>query len=402
MRLIHTYLKGDRVIWVLVLIISVYSLLSVYSTAGQLAFKYKGGNTEYYLVQRFIMLSLGFGIMYLAHKVKYTLFSKLSVIGMIITVPLLLITLIMGANLNSATRWLMIPGLGISFQTSDLAKLILVTYVARMLAKNQDNIKDFKTGFLPIAIPVVIVCALILPANFSTAAMLFLICMILMFIGRVSLKHIGILTGSAVAGFGLLILLAMAAPKLLPRLDTWKSRVMTFLGAIQEDEVKTTSGQVALSKEKYQSDLAKMAIAEGGLLGTGPGNNINKYRLPQGYSDFIYAMIIGEYGSIFGGIVILLAYLILLYRAVRIATKSEYAFATFLVIGLSLSMVIQAFINMSVAVGIFPVTGQPLPMISMGGTSTLFTGLTLGMILSVSRTLDKKDKENHAAETGNN
>lgn len=402
MKLINTYLKGDRVIWVLVLIISVYSLLSVYSTAGQLAFKYKGGNTEYYLVQRFIMLSLGFGIMYLAHKVKYTVFSKLSVIGMIITVPLLIITLIMGANLNSATRWLMIPGLGISFQTSDLAKLILVTYVARMLAKNQENIKDFKTGFLPIAIPVVIVCALILPANFSTAAMLFLICMILMFIGRVSLKHIGILTGSAVAGFGLLILLAMAAPKLLPRLDTWKSRVMTFIGANQEDEAKTTSGQVALSKEKYQSDLAKMAIAEGGLLGTGPGNNINKYRLPQGYSDFIYAMIIGEYGSILGGMVILLAYLILLYRAVRIATRSEFAFATFLAIGLSLSMVIQAFINMSVAVGIFPVTGQPLPMISMGGTSTLFTGITLGMILSVSRTLDKKDKENHAAETGNN
>jgi cell division protein FtsW len=374
----------------------------VYSTAGQLAFKYKGGNTEYYLVQRFIMLSLGFGIMYLAHKVKYTVFSKLSVIGMIITVPLLIITLIMGANLNSATRWLMIPGLGISFQTSDLAKLILITYVARMLAKNQENIKDFKTGFLPIAIPVVIVCALILPANFSTAAMLFLICIILMFIGRVSLKHIGILTGSAVAGFGLLILLAMAAPKLLPRLDTWKSRVMTFVGANQEDEAKTTSGQVALSKEKYQSDLAKMAIAEGGLLGTGPGNNINKYRLPQGYSDFIYAMIIGEYGSILGGMVILLAYLILLYRAVRIATRSEFAFATFLAIGLSLSMVIQAFINMSVAVGIFPVTGQPLPMISMGGTSTLFTGITLGMILSVSRTLDKKDKENHAAETGNN
>ncbi|MCX7744836.1 MAG: FtsW/RodA/SpoVE family cell cycle protein [Flavobacteriales bacterium] len=401
MKLINTYLKGDRVIWVLVLIISVYSLLSVYSTAGQLAFKYKGGNTEYYLVQRFIMLSLGFGIMYLAHKVKYTLFSKLSVIGMIVTVPLLLITLIMGANLNSATRWLLIPGLGISFQTSDLAKLILVTYVARMLAKNQENIKDFKTGFLPIAIPVVIVCALILPANFSTAAMLFLICIILMFIGRVSIKHIGILTGSAVAGFGLLILLAMAAPKLLPRLDTWKSRVMTFIGTNQEDET-TTSGQVSLSKEKYQSDLAKMAIAEGGLLGTGPGNNINKYRLPQGYSDFIYAMIIGEYGSIFGGMIVLLAYLILLYRAVRIATRSEYAFATFLVIGLSLSMVIQAFINMSVAVGIFPVTGQPLPMISMGGTSTLFTGLTLGMILSVSRTLDKKEKENHAAETGNN
>lgn len=402
MKLINIYLKGDRVIWVLVLIISVYSLLSVYSTAGQLAFKYKSGNTEYYLIQRFIMLSLGFGLMYLAHKVKYTVFSKLSVIGMIITVPLLLITLIMGANLNSATRWLMIPGLGISFQTSDLAKLVLVTYVARMLAKNQENIKDFKTGFLPIAIPVALVCVLILPANFSTATMLFLICVILMFIGRVSIKHIGIMIGSAIAGFGLLILLAMAAPKLLPRLDTWKSRIMTFTSMKQDEDPTYAPRKTPLSKEKYQSDLAKMAIAKGGLLGTGPGNNINKYRLPQGYSDFIYAMIIGEYGSLFGGMVVLMAYLILLYRSVRIATRSEFAFATFLAIGLCLSMVIQAFINMSVAVGIFPVTGQPLPMISMGGTSTLFTGITLGIILSVSRTLDKKDTKNHAAEASNN
>lgn len=402
MKLINIYLKGDRVIWVLVLIISLYSLLSVYSTAGQLAFKYKGGNTEYYLIQRFIMLSLGFGIMYLVHRVKYTVFSKLSVIGMIITVPLLLITLIMGANLNSATRWLMIPGLGISFQTSDLAKLVLVTYVARMLAKNQGNIKDFKTGFLPIAIPVAMVCALILPANFSTAAMLFLICIILMFIGRVSIKHIGIMTGSAFAGLGLLILLAIPAPKLLPRLDTWKSRVMTFAGMKQNEETVSVSRQTALSKENYQTSLAKMAIAEGGLLGTGPGNNINKYRLPQGYSDFIYAMIIGEYGSLFGGMIILISYLILLYRAVRIAIRSEFAFATFLAIGLGLSMVIQAFINMSVAVGILPVTGQPLPMISMGGTSTLLTGISLGMILSVSRTIEKKEVKVHAAKASNN
>lgn len=398
MKLLQTYLKGDRVIWILVLIVSVYSLLSVYSTAGQLAFRYKGGNTEYYLIQRFVMLSLGFCIMYLAHKIKYTYFSKMAVIGMIITVPLLLLTLIMGASLNSATRWLMIPGLGISFQTSDLAKLILITYVARMLSKNQNHIKDLKSGFLPIAIPVVIVCALILPANFSTAAMLFLICLLLMFIGRVSIKHIGALVGIALAGFGFLILLSFAAPKLLPRLETWRSRIETFITSNQSE----SSSNTELTKEKYQSDLAKMAIAQGGLLGTGPANNLNKYRLPQGYSDFIYAMIIGEYGSILGGLVILLAYLILLYRVVRLATKSEFAFATFLSVGLCLSMVVQAFINMSVAVGIFPVTGQPLPMISMGGTSTLFTGLTLGMILSVSRSIqtEKIELSSHGAEEG--
>lgn len=398
MKLLQAYLKGDRVIWILVLIISVYSLLSVYSTAGQLAFKYKGGNTEYYLIQRFIILSLGFGIMYLAHKVKYTIYSKLSVIGILITVPLLLLTLIMGANLNSATRWLMIPGLGVSFQTSDLAKLMLITYVARMLSKNQDQIKDFKTGFLPIAIPVVVVCSLILPANFSTSAMLFLICLMMMFIGRVSLKHIGALLGVAVAGFGALILLSFAAPKLLPRLETWKTRIETFSTHHGKDS------DTELTKEKYQSDLAKMAIAQGGLLGTGPANNINKYRLPQGYSDFIYAMIIGEYGAIMGGIVILLVYLILLYRVVRIATKTQYAFATFLSIGLCLSLVVQAFINMSVAVGIFPVTGQPLPMISMGGTSTIFTGLILGMILSVSRSIQNEQTESisHDVKQGHN
>lgn len=398
MKLLQAYLKGDRVIWILVLIISVYSLLSVYSTAGQLAFKYKGGNTEYYLIQRFIILSLGFGIMYLAHKVKYTIYSKLSVIGILITIPLLLLTLIMGANLNSATRWLMIPGLGVSFQTSDLAKLMLITYVARMLSKNQDQIKDFKTGFLPIAIPVVVVCSLILPANFSTSAMLFLICLMMMFIGRVSLKHIGALLGVAVAGFGALILLSFAAPKLLPRLETWKTRIETFSTHHGKDS------DTELTKEKYQSDLAKMAIAQGGLLGTGPANNINKYRLPQGYSDFIYAMIIGEYGAIMGGIVILLVYLILLYRVVRIATKTQYAFATFLSIGLCLSLVVQAFINMSVAVGIFPVTGQPLPMISMGGTSTIFTGLILGMILSVSRSIQNEQTESisHDVKQGHN
>jgi cell division protein FtsW len=290
----------------------------------------------------------------------------------------------------------MIPILEVSFQTSDLAKLVLITFVARMLAKNQDKIKDFKFGFLPIAVPVGLVCLLILPANFSTAAMLFLICVVLMFIGRIDIKHIGIFIGTAIAGFGFLILLSLAAPSLLPRIDTWKNRIITFAGG--EQEATNEGEKTEIKNEKYQSDLAKMAIAQGGFLGTGPGNNVNKYRLPQGYSDFIYAMIIGEYGSVFGGFFILLCYLILLYRSIRIATKSEYEFATFLAIGLSLSLVIQAFINMSVAVGIFPVTGQPLPMVSMGGTSTLFTGLTIGIILSVSRTLNEEEINNNVIE----
>lgn len=371
------YFKGDKVIWVIAILLSIVSLLVVYSAAGQLAFRFKNGNTEYYLVQRIIMLSIGLGLMYLVHQVKYTVFSKLAVIGYWLSVPLLILTLVLGSTINDASRWLTIPGLPISFQTSDLAKLALILYVSRKIGKNQENIKDFRTGFLPVAIPVVVICGLILPANFSTAAMLFATCILIMFIGRVSLKHIGLLIGTAIAGFGFLILLSFAAPKLLPRLETWKNRIENFGKPSEED--------------RTQVDFAKMAIADGGIFGTGPGNNLNKYRLPQGYSDFIYAMIIGEYGSVIGGIGVLLLYLILLYRALRIATRSEYAIATLVAVGLSLSLVFQAFVNMAVAVNILPVTGQPLPLVSMGGTSTLFTAITLGIILSVSRTLDKNE-----------
>jgi cell division protein FtsW len=392
MTFIQKYMKGDRVIWIIAIIISVYSLLAVYSSAGQLAFRYKGGNTEYYLIQRFIMLGIGIGLMFVAHRVKYTVFSKLSVVGLLVSIPLLLVTLVMGSNINDASRWLTIPGVPISFQTSDLAKIVLLIYVARTLAKKQETIKDFKEGFLPIVIPVILVCGLILPANFSTAALLFLNCLVLMFIGRCSLAHIGGLIGTAIIGFVLLILLSYAFPKLLPRADTWKARIEKFLGLNDKEENAIPKNAYVVDEDQYQVEYAKMAIAKGGLLGTGPANNLTKYSLPQSYSDFIFAMIIGEYGFIFGGLIIILAYLILIYRAIRIAQKSEFAFATFLALGLCFSLVLQALVNMCVAVNIFPVTGQPLPMVSMGGTSTLFTGLTLGIILSVSRTLNKDDE----------
>lgn len=399
MNFIQRYMKGDRVIWIIALIISVYSLLAVYSSAGQLAFRYKGGNTEYYLIQRFIMLGIGIGLMFVAHRIKYTIFGKLSVIGLLIAIPLLLVTLVMGSNINDASRWLTIPGVPISFQTSDLAKIVLLIYVARTLAKKQEVIKDFKEGFLPIVIPVLLVCGLILPANFSTAALLFTNCLVLMFIGRCSLKHIGALMGTALAGFILLILLAFVAPKMLPRLETWKARVEKFIGLDKNETTIHSNSAYVIDEAQYQVEYAKMAIAKGGLTGTGPGNNLTKYSLPQSYSDFIFAMIIGEYGLILGGIVILLAYLILIYRAIRIAQKSEFAFATFLALGLCFSLVSQALVNMCVAVNILPVTGQPLPMVSMGGTSTLFTGLTLGIILSVSRTLNEKDIGNETPES---
>lgn len=374
------YFQGDRVVWIITLLLAVLSLLEVYSAAGQLAFRFKNGNTEYYLFQRIVILGVAIGIMYFAHRLRYNVFSKISVVALFASVPLLLLTLVMGASINQASRWLSIPGIPLTFQTSDFAKLALIIYVARMLGRKQDVIKDFYKGFLPIAIPTVVVCLLILPANFSTAAMLFVICIFLMFIGRVALKHIGALLGTAVLGLAFLILLGTAAPGLLPRMSTWSSRVEEFVNGKKPE---TTA-------ELEQIDFAKMAMAEGQFFGTGPGNNLNKYRLPQGYSDFIFAMIVGEYGMIIGGIGTILCFLILLFRSIRIASKSGYPVATLMSIGLGLSLVFQAFINMAVAVNILPVTGQPLPMVSMGGTATIFAGLTLGIIVSVSRTIEKE------------
>ena len=376
MNKLQTYLKGDPVIWAVTFILSVFSMLTVYSTTGSLAFRYKGGNTESYLVERLIFLVLGFVLMFLIHRVKYTYFSKIAKILLVISIPLLAITLVMGSRINDASRWLTIPGLPISFQTSDLAKLALITYVAAFLSSRQDEITDFRRTFLPVIIPVGLVCLLIFPANFSTAAMLFFICVLLMFVAGIRIKHIAMLMGGMIVVGGIAIMVLSTIPG--SRVATWKARIENF-----------SSGE---SADNYQADQAKMAIANGGITGTGPANNPNKYFLPQSYSDFIYAMIIGEYG-LFGGITILLCYMILLYRSVRIASKTNYGFAILLSIGLCLMLCVQAFINMAVAVNLFPVTGQPLPLVSMGGTGTLFTCLTLGMLLSISRVTEEKNVE---------
>lgn len=381
MSFVNKYIKGDKIVWLVVLLLAILSILTVYSSIVTLAYKYKDGDTIYYLVKHLFILVVGFGLMLGAHNLNYKYYSRISQIAIYVSIPLLAITLIFGANINDASRWLVIPVINQTFQTSDLAKLALIMYLARLLYKKQDNIQDFKSAFLPIMVPVLLVCGLILPANFSTSAMLFTTCLIIMFIGRVNTKYILSLIGIGLASLMLLLLVASAKPDLLPRMGTWAKRIESFSAG-------GTDGN-------YQADQAKIAIATGGVVGKGPGGSTQRNFLPHPYSDFIYAIVIEEYG-LTGGVGVIILYLILFYRGIKIAQKAEKTFGTFLAVGLSFSLVFQAMINMAVAVNLFPVTGQPLPLVSMGGTSIWFTCLAIGIILSVSRKSEKPIKQKKA------
>ncbi len=368
-------LRGDKVIWLVVFIMSIISLLVVYSSSGALAYKYKGGNTEYFLFKHGSILLMGLVLMYFIHKTKYTYYSRISQIAIFIAIPLLLYTLLKGVSAGEANRWLSIPGTALTFQTSDFAKLALIVYVARVLSIKQDQIKDFKTAFLPIVIPIALICGLILPANFSTSALLFATCFVLMFIGRINIKHLLSLLAIGVLAIAFIVLLIFNFPNAIPRGATWKARIENF-----------TSGD---SETNFQAEQAKIAIATGGVTGKGPGKSTQRNFLPQASSDFIYAIMIEEGGMILGVLVVFL-YIIILFRGIRIANKSEKTFGSLLAIGLTFSLVFQAMINMAVATNLFPVTGQPLPLISMGGTSIWFTSISIGIILSVSRETEQE------------
>lgn len=373
---IRDNIKGDRVIWAVVIVLSIISLLVVYSSTGTLAYKYQKGNTEYYLFKHGMIVLFGLFLIIITHKVKFTYFSRISQIAIFFAAPLLLLTLIKGANLNEASRWLALPGTSLTFQTSDFAKIALIAYLARILSNKQEKIKDFKSGFIPVMIPVLLICGLILPANFSTAAVLFATSVVMMFIGRVNLKYIGSLLGIGVVLLSLFIVIVINSNN-TGRVGTWKKRIENF-----------SSGD---SKGNYQVEQAKIAIATGGVFGKGPGKSSQRNFLPHPYSDFIYAIIIEEYGIVFAFLIILL-YLILLFRGIRIAVKTEKLFGSLLAFGCAFMLVFQAMINMAVAVNLFPVTGQPLPMLSMGGTSIWFTCITIGVILSVSRDIEPAEK----------
>lgn len=356
------------------LFLGLISLIAVYSSISSLAFKREGGSTLHFLFKHGLMLVTGGVIMYYASKLKFSVYSKLAQLAIPVTAGLLLLTLLLGSNINDASRWITIPILNQSFQTSDLAKVVLIVYLARVLGKNHGIEWTLRDVMLKLMLPVGVICGLILPANFSTAALLFAVCFILMFLGQVPLRHMALIVGAAVAVFVVLLLIANTNPGLLPRLDTWIARIESF--GTQD------------SNANYQVEHAKIAIASGGLLPNGPGSGASRNWLPHPYSDMIYAFIIEEYGSILGGLGLLLLYQILLFRSVRIARRCDKPFGSLVAVGLCLMLVMQAMVNMAVAVNLVPVTGQPLPLVSMGGTSVWFTCLAIGIVLSVSRSLE--------------
>lgn len=377
--------KGDRVIWGLIVVFMVYSLLAVYSSSVSVAFSRYGGNTTFFLRSQGVMLLFCLFIIVITHQLHYRIYSSLAGFFVLVSIVLLILTLIFGVRINEAARWITIPGTGFRIQTSDLAKVSLVIYIARMLARHQHDLKDFKLTTRIFIVPIAIVCALILPENLSTALLIFGICMIILFIGRVPFKFILAWLGMALAGVILLALLLDAVSD-ANRVATWKARVENFISG---DEDKDGD---------YQANQAKIAIATGGLIGKAPGNSVQRNMLPQSNSDFIFAIIIEEYGLLFGAIPLLFVYLILLFRGIATARKCETAFPAFLVLGLTVMIVVQAILNMAVAVGLFPVTGQTLPMISWGRTSLLITSFSLGAILGVSRVVNARANNEESEE----
>jgi cell division protein FtsW len=387
--------KGDKVIWAAVVLLALVSLLAVYSSTGLLAYKMYKGNNEIYLFKQLAFIFIGVIIIYFAHQVNYTIYSKVALILFLISIPLLVYTLFFGVKLNEGSRWIRLPIINLTFQTSDLAKLALFMYLSRLLSKKQDVIKDFKKGFLPVIIPVAIVCMLIAPANLSTALLIGATSMMLMFIGRVRGKHLLMTIGIALIPVLILIFAALIRHKssdvaiiekvktenrsgLFVRVDTWINRVENFIYGGKENN----------SDDSYQVNQAKIAIAKGGWIGLGPGNSQQRNFLPHPYSDFIYAIIIEEYGLV-GGAIIICIYLLFLFRSIRIYKRCPFAFGAFLALGLSFTLMIQALANMAVNVNLFPVTGVTLPLVSMGGSSFLFTCLAIGIILSVARNVEQ-------------
>lgn len=369
-------LEGDKVIWGVVFALSIFSILLVYSTAGW-----------NFLFNHLIKLFIGLFFLYQVHKIKFKYFAKIGVLGFFISIVLLILVFIMGVTVNGASRWLSIAGF--QFQPSDIAKLSILLFMARQLSKYRADIKNFKYLSFYILLPLFVICALILPNNFSTSALIFLNGLVLMYVAKVNIKHIISIISVGLFGASLIYIVAKTNPEFtnqfMPRSSTWVSRIDSYFINEKQQELN----------QDYQQQQALVAIYNGGFSGKGPGKSTQRNLLPYSSSDFIFAIMVEEYGLIVGALLPILLYLILFYRALRIANKITSVFGGLLCVGLMFSLVFQAFINMLVSVGVLPVTGQTLPLISMGGTSILFTCITVGIILSVSN--DTSDRRYETA-----
>ena len=387
MKSIFKNIQGDSVIWAIIGVLAIFSFLPVYSASSNLAYLYGDGNTFKFLAKHFAHLVLGFGILYGVHKIPYHYFRGLSMIALPIVVVLLLITMAQGTTIGgaNASRWIRVPLVGVTFQTSTLAAVVLMTYVARYLSTIESKLVSFKETLLPLWLPVFLIIGLILPANFSTAAIIFAMVVLLVFIGGYPFRYLAIILTTGLLLLSLFVLSAKAFPDVFPnRVNTWISRVASFVDKTDKDA-------------DYQIIKAKTAIASGGITGLGPGKSVQKNFLPQSSSDFIYAIIVEEFGLL-GALVVMVVYLLLLFRLVVVAHKSSSMFAKLLVIGVGLPVVFQALVNMAVAVELFPVTGQTLPLISSGGTSIWMTCLALGIVLSVSAKREVEKNEQQAMD----
>jgi len=385
--------RGDRYIWGILLILSLISILVVYSATGSLAYKMNKGNTSMYLFKQLSFTMLGLLIVFFLHRMNYTVFTKVASILFLLSIPLLLYTLFFGTRINEGSRWIKLPVINLTLQTSDLAKLALFMYISRLLSRKQEVIKDFKTGFLPIVVPVLIICALIMPANLSNALLTGATSLLLMFIGRISFKHIALTILLALIPISIIVMIAVITHtnttaevtgkkaiaekmKSVGRFGTWVGRVQDFMYSNEKDI-------------PYQVQQANIAIANGNIfMGLGPGNSRQRNFLPQAYNDFIFSIIIEEYGLL-GATFIVFVYLLFLFRCIQIFRRCPYAFGAFLALGLSFTLVIQALANMAVNVHLLPVTGVTLPLVSMGGSSYLFTCASIGIILSVARNAEQ-------------
>ena len=375
LNVVLKYLKGDRVIWMIVILLSLFSIVMAYSASSNMAYRLKGGDATSFLIKHAVILLLGFSVMIYVHNIKYNFLSRISQLGIWVAGLLLFLTLIFGVNKGNASRWIM------GFQPSDLAKIVLIIYVARILAIKKDDIKTFK-GLMPALIPIGAICALILPADFSTAALLFVSCLVLLHVGGAKLKHLGAVVGICLAGFSLMLLINVVVPGMLPRADTWSERVVDFFTGSSEDN--------------YQSTQAQMGIVNGGIINFQPGGGSIKNDMFSAQSDFVYSTIVEEFGAILGGMGLVMLYLILFYRCLKLTAQASNKFGAYVAFGLSFTLVLQAMVNMGVGSTLLPVTGQPLPLVSMGGTSIILTCISIGIILSISRSVEKSEGGKYA------